>query len=544
VNPLHFLNPPCLFIEIGQTSLKILAGDNGRELPLERLENGRLTAPCREQLVLSLRGFLKKPFRWPRQRAFCAIGARGVSLRRLTLPASTKEELQRILLLQIESEFPLPPDELAWGYSQLNQENLARNGASTSQNLIVVALKREALEEYSELLSECGISPVFILGALARSRLCPKPSDSYAILDIGRSHSELMSFDNGAPSSIRILPWGGEDLTRAIEKGLAISHNEAEKLKTNFAQESVSNDDLRQQVQSAIQAELDCLAGSINGQWTGRKLYLTGRSAALRDIGVWLAKALGEGVECECLESMPGQGRSAAILGLKEARDKEWESPPLIIQVKRARSGDGLTRPAQWKWVALAASLAIGSLSLPYAEALVQKPRLSGKLSQLKAYRDQLPKIDQELNFLLYLKTNQPPYLDAISIIANAAPPGARIESLAMNRRGDLSLRAVMGISPQTVDFRSKLIESGLFATVVVEEQTPTPDRQKSVVRISAQWKPASVRKPLSSALLSQNLQKSNTSGIEVKSGRRQNTAPSLPEAARTSLPPVTAKPE
>jgi hypothetical protein len=41
----------------------------------------------------------------------------------------------------------------------------------------------------------------------------------------------------------------------------------------------------------------------------------------------------------------------------------------------------------------------------------------------------------------------------------------------------------------QVVEFRSKLIDSGLFSTVVVEEQTPTPDRQKVVVRITGQWK-------------------------------------------------------
>jgi len=44
--------------------------------------------------------------------------------------------------------------------------------------------------------------------------------------------------------------------------------------------------------------------------------------------------------------------------------------------------------------------------------------------------------------------------------------------------------------SQQVVDLRSKLIDSGLFSTVVVEEQTPTPDRQKIVVRLSGQWKP------------------------------------------------------
>jgi len=69
---------------------------------------------------------------------------------------------------------------------------------------------------------------------------------------------------------------------------------------------------------------------------------------------------------------------------------------------------------------------------------------------------------------------------------------GARIETLSMNRHGDLSMRAAMRDSQQVVEFRSKLIDSGLFSNVAVEEQAPTPDRQKILVRIIGQWKPSS----------------------------------------------------
>ena len=87
--------------------------------------------------------------------------------------------------------------------------------------------------------------------------------------------------------------------------------------------------------------------------------------------------------------------------------------------------------------------------------------------------------------------------MDTISTLASAAPSGVRIDSFSMSRRGDLSVRATMRESQQVVDLRSKLIESGFFSTVVVEEQTPTPDRQKMIVRLSAQLKPVNERKAL-----------------------------------------------
>ena len=49
----------------------------------------------------------------------------------------------------------------------------------------------------------------------------------------------------------------------------------------------------------------------------------------------------------------------------------------------------------------------------------------------------------------------------------------------------------------QVTDFRAKLIASGFFSNVSVEEQSPTPDRQRVNLRMIAQWKPAAARNSL-----------------------------------------------
>jgi hypothetical protein len=191
----------------------------------------------------------------------------------------------------------------------------------------------------------------------------------------------------------------------------------------------------------------------------------------------------------------PRENQSGAILGLKKSCQEHGELP-LILELKESNGHEVAARPAHWKWAALAALLLFTSASLRYAEAFIQKPRLARKISDIKDYRDKLPKVDRELGFLQYLKTNQPAYLDSLFVMANAAPPGSRIESLSMNRRGDLAMRASMRDSQQVTDFRSKLISSGSFSTVVVDEQTPSPDRQKVTVRITGQWKPSTRNHP------------------------------------------------
>jgi hypothetical protein len=132
----------------------------------------------------------------------------------------------------------------------------------------------------------------------------------------------------------------------------------------------------------------------------------------------------------------------------------------------------------------------------PYAEAIVLKPFLQRKLAALEADRGRLATIDQELDFLKFLKQNQPPYLDAIYLLARSAPRGTRLENISMGRHQEISLRLKLGNSQQVTDFRSKLIDSGWFANVVVEEQAGTPDRHVGV-RMTAALKPAESRKPI-----------------------------------------------
>ncbi len=446
MNGLGFLNYSGLYLEIGQDSLKALSGENGLELPLEREPGGRLTEACKAKLIPALEKFINRRSWLPRVRAFCAIGARGVSLRRLAIPPASREESRRLLLLQIESEFPLPPDELAWGHRPIRTNG---PGESATQESLVVAVKKEVVDQYAEILSRCGINPVFTLAAMARSHLCPPSAGPYAILDVGDKTSEWIAFDNGIPTAVRTLAWG-ESSPEPPEDALGP------------------------------------LAKSLNGA-SGAKLFLTGRGGAVQDR---LVQLLGGNVVCEPLRMASGPGRSAAILGLKKSVEENAD-PLLLLHSRQVNGAMSVGKPAPWKWAAAAAALVLGLLLLPYAEAILVKPIIVRKLATLQSATNRLETINRELNFLQFLKQNQPPYLDALYLFAKFAPQGARIDSLTMNRRGEVTLRGSMRSSDQVAEFRSKLIDSRFFSSVAVEEQTPTPDRQKVNVRMTALWKPA-----------------------------------------------------
>jgi len=230
-----------------------------------------------------------------------------------------------------------------------------------------------------------------------------------------------------------------------------------------------------------------------------------------------LAELIPSLLKCEKLEPA-GEGPTAALLGLKNSTESDR---PLSIVLRRreARGGDLragssqsasnwlavgkaeirdiAAQPALMKWARLAILLAVCIIAFPYAQAFLLKPFLAKKLARIRSESGRLAVIDRELTFLQYLKNAQPPSLDALTVLANAAPPGTRFDSLTLNRRGELALKGNIGNAQQVVDFRTKLIKSAFFSSVTVEEQTPSPDRQRMTVRILAQCKPAGARPPV-----------------------------------------------
>jgi len=69
------------------------------------------------------------------------VPAGGVTLRRWKVPRSGSDETRRVLALQIESELPLSPDELAWGSVKVGE-----TGALQDVLVAAVAVARRRTE--------------------------------------------------------------------------------------------------------------------------------------------------------------------------------------------------------------------------------------------------------------------------------------------------------------------------------------------------------------------------------------------------------------
>ena len=404
--------------EICATLFKARFGDDELELPVQRNEAGQITPSCRAVIIAAIGGFLHKHQVRPGTHALCAIDGHGVSLRRLSLPVAAREDFHRLLRLQLEREFPMPPEQLAWGSRVLRQD-------ASRQEVLVAAIRKESLQPLIEIFSACGVNPDFTIAALLRVARFEQPPGSCAVLHIGRTQSEALIYDDGFPAGIRVLRWGRDNLSDASASGLNVP-----------------------------------------------KFYLTsaGDAALLPRLG---------GINCDLL-------RPAVSA----------EAPPLLLRSQEPVARLSLSEVKSRRPLVLAAALAVAIIAFPFVQALVFKPLLTHHLARLKTGRARLEAIDREIDFLQYLKANQPPYMEILYLMATSAPQGTSFESISMERRGELSIRGKLANANQVTDFRSKLIDAGWFSSVVVEEQIPSPDRRVSV-RMTAQLKSADSRKPL-----------------------------------------------
>jgi len=468
----EFFNPPPVFIEIAPASLKALREEGGIELPLERAADGKLTDACREKTVSALQNFVGRKSWQLRVQAVCGISLHGVSLRKISLPAATGDELERVLRLQIENEFPLPPDDLAWGWREISRD-------ATKLEAVVVAIRRETLEDYDHLLSAAGLAPEFTVAAFARNLLCPAPDGSQAVLEMGRSYCELALFERGVPVGLKILPVAGD------------------------------------------------LAGSVLKNAPAKTIYVSG-TAAQNEV----FEKLSAHTDCRRLEIAAGAGSSAATLGLKKS--VAVEIPLLPLQPKRGPAKTKFNLPLldfseaeSRRWLLRGAALLVLLLLFPFAEALLLKPLLARKLDTLTREKQQFVTLaEPEMQFLQSLKQSQPPYLDTLYVFSKAAPPGLHLDSLTMDQHGDIQVRATMQSADQVMAFRSKLIASGFFANITVEEQSP--NQQKVSVRMTAQWKSAGLRPAVKIDPSPDEPGKSNAGGVANANAGGGNHPPGI----------------
>ena len=227
----------------------------------------------------------------------CALSVSGQSviIRKITVPMMTEAELEEQIQWEAEQHIPFDIKDVHVDYQVLR-----RRAEASQMDLLLVAAKRDQIEEYAQLARTaklkpmvCDIDAFTVQNLFEYSRTLPQ-NQTIALINIGASLSSLNIIANGVSAFTREIANGGNGITEEIQKQLNVPHDQAEAYKCGG---SASADDptragmVPQQVVQVIEAVSDTIAAEIqrsldffmatSGEGEIARIYVTGGSANL-----------------------------------------------------------------------------------------------------------------------------------------------------------------------------------------------------------------------------------------------------------------------
>ncbi|TFC91457.1 type IV pilus assembly protein PilM [Cryobacterium sp. TMT4-31] len=160
------------------------------------------------------------------------IGNHRVVARDLSLPKMSLKRIRESLPFQAQDMISVPVAEALLDFYPISESD---GDDGPHVNGLLVAAVKEAVLGNVQAVELAGLNPVdvdLIAFALSRSIFRGAQSgDAVVQIDIGAGTTTVVITYAGTPQFVRLIPTGGQDLTRALMQRLEISEDQAEVLK-------------------------------------------------------------------------------------------------------------------------------------------------------------------------------------------------------------------------------------------------------------------------------------------------------------------------
>lgn len=160
-----------------------------------------------------------------------ALANRKVVVREVTLPAKVVGAGKAALRFAVEGQIPIDLDDAILDFLPLRAAAQSRD----AQEGLLVATARSSLETTVHAVEKAGkLVDAIDFGGFGLLRALPStPGRTQAIINVGAATTTVVIATGAMPEFVRMVPSGGDDVTRAIERTLGIGFAEAEQDKTS-----------------------------------------------------------------------------------------------------------------------------------------------------------------------------------------------------------------------------------------------------------------------------------------------------------------------
>jgi type IV pilus assembly protein PilM len=193
-----------------------------------------------------------------------AVSGHSVIVKQIGLPVMTAEELEESIRWEAEQYIPFDVNEV-----NLDFQILSQGEADSQMDVLLVAAKKDLIDDYTQVISEAGLNPsivdvaAFAVGNAFESNYDFDDDEVVALVNVGAQVVNISIAKQGMPTFTRDISTGGNQYTEEIQKALSLGFEEAERIKLGNDTLEESQEVVPQEVDQAMRAITDQVLGEI-----------------------------------------------------------------------------------------------------------------------------------------------------------------------------------------------------------------------------------------------------------------------------------------
>ena len=286
--------------DIGSSSVKVVQLDQGKkgwtlqklgmaELPPEAIVDGSVID---SMTVTNTIKELIKEHNIKIKDVVSSLTGHSVIIKKVNFPPMTEDELAESIHWEAEQYIPFPVTEVNIDFQILGADSEGRG----QMDVMLVAVKKDVINDYTNVIKEAGLNPVvidvdsFALENMIEINYPVTPGETIAVVNIGASITSISVIANGFTIFTRSIPMGGNQFTEEIQRQMNISFKDAENIKLGKGGAEIDHDTVAAAIETVstnltfeIKRSLDFFLGGSQGAYVN-KIYLSGGGAKVAGV--------------------------------------------------------------------------------------------------------------------------------------------------------------------------------------------------------------------------------------------------------------------
>ncbi len=234
-----------------------------------------------------------------------SVSGHSVIVKKISLPFMTEAELEESIQWEAERYIPFDINDVnidfqIFGAAPENPEVM---------DVVLVAAKKDIINDYVSIIMEAGLNPVIIdIDSFALENMLAinydiEKEETVAVVNVGASVANINIVKNNISAFTRDIFKGGNQITEEIQRQLHVDHDEAEGIKVGSKVDPTSQsviEDVLKTASESLAVEIGNSLDFFQSTTTYEKiakLYLSGGGSKIKNFDVTLQQQIGIPVE-------------------------------------------------------------------------------------------------------------------------------------------------------------------------------------------------------------------------------------------------------